>query len=198
LVDNGRDDNGIFVYLLSAVTDFVRGVDPQAPAVAGDLADLNRYASSYAITLDTGARRISLRSSVVLHEQNAEWIVHFFFALAIIQPIDAQIRARACAKMLGRTPDTSRHPSSGIRVTHDDMLNLIDAVYRPRGQEPSQWMSSGEFEQIPLMLSKCGFFSTGGKDGLSAELSFGNETALITADGDRLHPPVRKWSSFTP
>jgi hypothetical protein len=189
-VDDGREDNGIFVYQLSAVTDFVRGVDAQAPAVAELLADLNRFASSYAITLDAVARRVGLCSSVVLHEQNAEWIVHYFSALSIIQPIDSQIRAGACAEMLAGTPDTSCHPSSGVRFTHDDMLNLIDAVYRPRGQEPSQWVSSGEFEQIPLMLSKYGFFSTGGKDGLSAELSFGNETALITADGDQPHPQL--------
>ena len=189
-VDDGRDDNGIFIYQLSAVTDFVCGVEPQAPAVAGLLADLNRFASSYAMMLDTVARRISLCSSVALHEQNAEWIVHYFSALSIIQPIDAQSRAEVCAEMLGGTPDTSCHPSSGVRVTHDDMLNLIDAVYRPQGREPSRWVTSGEFEQIPSMLMKYGFFSTGGKDGLSAELSFGNETALIAADGGQPHPQL--------
>jgi hypothetical protein len=131
-----------------------------------------------------------LCSSVALHEQNAEWIVHYFSALAMIQPIDAQSRAEVCAEMLGGTPDTSCHPSSGVRVAHDDMLNLIDAVYRPQGREPSRWVTSGEFEQIPSMLMKYGFFSTGGKDGLSAELSFGNETALITADVGQPHPQL--------
>jgi hypothetical protein len=110
-VDDGRDDDGIFIYQLSAATDFIRGVDPQAPAVAEHLAALNKFASSYAITLDTVARRVRLCSSVVLHEQNAEWIVHYFSALSIIQPIDAQIRAGVYAEMLAGAPDTSGHPS---------------------------------------------------------------------------------------
>src|SRR6516162_8071124 len=93
-VDAGRDDDGIFIYKLSAVTDLLRLVDPQEPALAERLAALNRFSSSYALTLNVAERQVRLCSSVVLHNQNADWIVPHFSALAIIQPIDAQIRAR--------------------------------------------------------------------------------------------------------
>jgi hypothetical protein len=189
-VDAGRNDNGIFIYKMSAVTDFLRGVDPHDPALAERLAFLNRYSSSYALTLDEGERRVLLFSSVVLHEQNADWIVPHFSALAIIQPIDAQVRAHVGAEMLGGAPDKSGHPSSGVRLQHDDMLNIIQATYRPLGEGPSRWVDSNEFEQVPTLLSKGGFFSTGGRSGLSAEISFGNDSALITASGDERHPQL--------
>jgi hypothetical protein len=84
-------------------------------------------------------RRVSLQSSVVLHEQNANWIVPYFSSLAIIRPGDAQIKAEALAEMLGGRCDRSGHPLSGVRAVHDDMLNIIQALYRPNGEEPSRW-----------------------------------------------------------
>jgi hypothetical protein len=92
--------------------------------------------------------------------------------------------------MLCGTPDKSRHPGSGVRGEHDDMLNVIDALYRPRGEVPSRWVTSNEFEQVPALLHKSGFFSAAGRSGLSAEVSFGNDSALITANGDAPHPQL--------
>jgi hypothetical protein len=189
-VDAGRDDDGIFIYKLSAVTDLLRLVDPQAPALPERLAALNRFSSSYALTVDVAERRVRLCSSVVLHNQNADWIVRHFSALAIIQPIDAQIRARLWAEMLGGTPSESGHPGSGVRNEHDDMLNIIKDIYRPHGEKPSRWVTSNEFEQVSPLLVKGGSFSTGGRSGLSAEVSFGNDSALITANGDAPHPQL--------
>jgi hypothetical protein len=134
--------------------------------------------------------RVSLRSSVVLHEQNAEWIVPYFSSLAIIQPVDAQTKAEALVEMLGGRSDRSAHPLSGVRTIHDDMLNIIQALYRPKGQEPSRWLRSGELEQFLSIAQEYGLFSKGGPQGLAAELSWGNDTALIMADADQRHPQL--------
>jgi hypothetical protein len=187
-VDAGRDDDGIFIYKLSATTDFLRGIDPRSDGLAERLAAVNRLSSSYALTLDEAERRVRLCSSVLLHAQNASWIVQLFSMLAIIQPIDAQKRASLCADMLGGTPDDSGHPDSGVRNEHDDMLNVIDHLYRPQGQAPSRWVVSDEFEEVSALLNKGCFFSTGDRSGLTAEISFGDDSALITATGEAPHP----------
>jgi hypothetical protein len=189
-VDSGREENGIIAYQLSAETDFLAGVDSRPPAIAERLALFNRFASSYAIVLDAPTGRVSLRSSVVLHDQNAKWIVPYFSRLAIIQPVDAQIKAEAFVEMLGGRCDRSGHPISGERTIHDDMVNVIQALYQPMGEEPSRWLGSGEFEQFCSMADQYGLFSTGGAQGLAAELSFGDDTALITADTGQRHPQL--------
>jgi hypothetical protein len=189
-VDSGQEENGLLVYQLSAETDFICRVDSRAPDIAERLGLFNRFASSYAIVLDPPTGRVGLRSSVVLHEQNAKWIVPYFSTLAIIQPVDAQIKAAAFVEMLGGRIDSSSHPLSGVRAVHDDMLNIIQAVYRPKGAEPSRWLGAAEFEQFLSMTHQYGLFSTGDATGLSAELSFGDDTALITANADQRHPQL--------
>jgi hypothetical protein len=189
-VDAERDDDGIRIYKLSAVTDFLHLVDPHAPALAERLAVLNRFSSSYALRLDMAERRVRLCSSVLLHEQNANWLVPHFAGLAIIQPIDAQIRAHQWAEILGGTPDESSHPASGVRTQSDDMLNIIKAIYRPQGEDPSRWIASNEFEQVTALLRNGDIFAMNGKTGLTAEVSFGDDSALIRASGDQPHPQL--------
>ena len=174
----------------SAETDLLSGVDSRAPVIAERLALSNRFASAYAVVLDGLMGRVSLRSSVVLHDQNAKWIAPYFSRLAIIQPVDAQTRAEAFVEMLGGRCDRSGHPLSGVRAIHDDMLNVIQALYRPRGEEPSRWLGSGEFEQFLTITHQYGLFSTGGAQGLAAELAWGKDTALITAAADERHPQL--------
>jgi hypothetical protein len=189
-VDAGHHDRGHLLYRISAVTDLLSGIDSQRPRIAETVAELNRFASSYALTFDEAKGSIRLCSSVVLHEHIAEWLVRHFAALAIVQVIDAQVCAAHYGDVVGGVPDTSQHPRSGLRHEHDDMLNVIDAAYHPAGKEPSRWTRSGEFQKATAQLREAGLVANADEEGLSTEVAFGAENALITASGDEPHPQL--------
>jgi hypothetical protein len=189
-VDAGQTDQGVTVYRLSAETDLFRGVDQHAVGIAERLSVLNRFSSSSAITLDEGAGRISLCSSVVLHEQNAEWIVPHFATLAILQPIDAQLRGPAYAPLIGGALGVSAHPRSGPRTSPDQMLDLLAEVYEPTGKASSRWLEGDEFEQTAATLRSYGAFVSNDRSGLTADVEFGSDSALLTATTEEAHPQL--------
>lgn len=195
-VDEGRIEGNVLIYRLSAVTDFARSVDSDSPNTATMIAILNRFSSVYALTLYSPERLVRLCSSVVVHEQVSTWMVHHFAALAIIQVIDAQIRAQEYSKIIGGAPDQSQHPGSGIRSTHDDMLNVMETIYHPEGMKPCRWIGSGEFEHVATQLKQNGLFVNSGESGLAAETVFGDDSALITVAGNEPHPQLGQGILF--
>lgn len=200
-VDAGTEDLDATVYRLSAVTDVFREVPTEDQNYVVQLATLNRFASTYGLVIDETLRTVKATTIVYLHAENARWLVHLFSALAIIQPIDAQIRGAAWQAALGGIADHSSHPSRGRRPVQDDMLNLIETHYRPAGARQSRWIGSVEFEEAQKLLTRGGVFANADTTGLSAEVALDQDTlgtailgdqgtALITANTNEPHPQL--------
>jgi hypothetical protein len=189
-VDAGTEDLDATVYRLSAVTDFFREVPAEDENYIRWLGVLNRFASTYGLVIDETLRTVKATTFVYLHADNASWLVHLFAALAILQPIDAQIRAARLQADLRCIADQSSHPSRGQRPLQDDMLNLIETHYRPAGASQSRWIGSAEFAEAQKVLTRGGVLANAGTTGLSAEVAFDQDTALITARTDTPHPQL--------
>lgn len=187
-VDEGREDYGMVVYRLSAVTELLSGIDPDRPSTRHWIASMNAGSASHALVLEDHTRSVSLFSSVLLHAQSADWLVPHFAALAITQLAFAEHNADLYAQLLGGVPNRSHHPRSGIRRHHDEMLGVVEDIYKPLGLEQSKWIASGEFEELPSELRRAGFFfSAGGRYGLITQTEFGTESATIRATGSEPH-----------
>jgi hypothetical protein len=149
---------------------------------------MNAGSASHALVLEDHTRSVSLFSSVLFHEESAEWLVPHFAALAITQVAFAEHNANFYGHLLRAVPNRSRHPRSGIRLHHDEMLGVVEDIYRPHGEEQSRWIASGEFEELPSQLREAGFFfAVGGKYGLTTQTKFGTKSATIRATGSEPH-----------
>lgn len=187
----GFFDDGIEIYRLHAETDFLRHVDLSEEVILNRLGTFNKHASVAAMVFDATKKTIRLRSSMFVHEGTTSWVPHTFSTATIIQPIEAQIRAQEFAKFLGGEPDVSSHPGSGNRIAMDDMLNVVEHVYAPLGQQEPPWANSGEFEEAAALFNRSNSFSSAGGTGLTAEFAWGrNHTSMMTSILDQPHPQL--------
>jgi len=184
----GFEDGEFTIFRVCAMTDLVAGVR-EAQRAWGPLAAITRYATASAPVLDQDSGRISLFSSVYVHEQIASWIVPLFARLALLQPIEAERVAEHLATALGGEPAASGPGDRGSRSEPDEMLTVADLVYAPHGEGPSAWADDAEFDQVAETLNQGNAFATGGASGLTAEFPFGaGDTALFQADTRERHP----------
>jgi hypothetical protein len=189
--DAGVDDHGALVFRVSAATDFLRGVDAKRPSTLAYLDMLSRFASGYAYVLDDAECTVRLVTVAYLHSGNARWLTGLLAGLAILQPIDAQIRAAGVANAAGAHPDRSAHPLRGQRQEPDDILHLIEDPIRPLGEGSSRWAGSREFEEIAKTIGRsANAFGAGGSTGLTLETPFGADTALLQLTTESRHPQL--------
>ena len=187
----GFVDEGIEIFRLHAQTDFVRHVDLPDGELLGRLSAINMFASIATMVFDPTRKAIRLHSSMFVHEGTTSWVPHTFATAAIIQPIEAQIRARKFAEVLGGEPDVSSHPVSGIRSEMDDMLNVIEHVYAPQGKKEPPWTNSGEFELTAAHFNNSNDHSMADKGGLTAEFAWGeNLNFKMSSVLDQPHPQL--------
>jgi hypothetical protein len=186
------EDDGFSIYKLCTQTDFIRDLDVKSPHFYEKLSLLGKFASTSAAVLDATQRTLRLWSIMYLHQETAESVTKFFSGVAILQPIEAQIRAAEFSRtLLGGRADTSAHPTSGPRRDGDEMLRVVEDIYAPAGQERSCWSGSEEFEQVAGVLNQGNCFATPDADGLTAEFSFGkDETSLLTVRTHERHPQL--------
>ena len=108
-----------------------------------------------------------------------------------IQAADAQIKAPVLAKVTDTALATSGHPSSGPRPDLDDMLNVLEQVVVPRGQEPCAWQEEAMLALVDAVQSAGNtVLATGDATGLTAELPFQSETSLLTVTTREQHPQL--------
>jgi len=187
----GFEDAGITIYRLCARTDFLRDITDQSD-LPQKLVALAMHASMAMPVFDPQSRTLSLFTSVYIHEETAPVFAERLFGpAALIQPIEAEIRAAAFAEPLGGKPNVSEHPENGFRPTPDEMLGAVDLVYRPKGEQPSPWLNSGDFEETARMLNQGNSYANASKKGLTAEFAFSDvDTTLLQAFSDIRHPQL--------
>jgi hypothetical protein len=130
-----------------------------------------------------------LGSVAYLHDGVKEWLPRFFAGLAVLQPIESQFRAELAAPLLGGRPDRSRRPGRESQKSLDDMLYVEGSIFAPEGKQQSKWIGTGEFEEIIEKWERSDVgLGFAGKDGLTIETPFGDETAILLLKTDAPHP----------
>lgn len=136
-----------------------------------------------------GPYDLELFSSAYIDPNLAGWLPNLFAQLAIMQPIDAELRGYRLPEMLGggqpAFEDGRKHEEL------DDILEVADQIFAPAGARQSKWNGSDEFEAFAQIFGKTeGCFANGDPTGLTAEVPFGNGSALIQCWTDQAHPQL--------
>lgn len=181
----GYDDDGIVIYKIYAVSDFVRNVGKSQQEVDRLLSQLNTLAVGSAVIYDLLDKKIRLWSAAIVHEQSAGGMGRVLTSLTILQAADASNRADAVAQMLDGEID-----ASGNREEPDEMLFINETDFLPLGQSQSPWYGNDELVQICEMLNQSNCFSMGDENGLTAEFQFGDETSMMRVVTDEPNPSI--------
>jgi hypothetical protein len=134
--------------------------------------------------------RLGFSSSAYISSENTDWLTDFLARAAILQPVSAQSHSGALQRMFGSgVPDISRPDT--LKSGPDEILDVANQVYVPRGKEPSRWVGTGEFESFADKWAACdSCFGFGNATGLSVETPFGNDSALIQLGTEQQHPQL--------
>ena len=169
----------------------LRGVTAGPDLVEKVLAEWNFISDSYCYAYDAATRSIESVQSGIVHEQTLDWRPELLAAGFIIQLCHAEEDAPALRRVLGGRLASSRHPSRGRRKEPDDMLNVVWAVFRPRGAGPSLFANKFEFDTICEQTQRINAASFGASDtGVAIEVPFGRSTALITLNAKEENPRI--------
>ena len=185
---------------LNVRTDFLSGIDVTESEFLNKLSPLNRICPSFSIcTVPTDVSEMAgedpkssdawLASTGYVHAGIIEWFPKFFGGQAVLQIIEAQFRADAAAQQIGGRPNCLDVVRSPPDDTLDGMLGVEEESFVPEGQGSSRWSDNGEFERI---IEKWGrsetTFGNADGSGLTLEVSFGNDSALLRFFADEPHP----------
>lgn len=193
--DEPFESQGLLVTRVNAETDFLKYSERSAKT-EDMLAAGMMYASlsGPVIYQETGC--IKLRCSLFIHEENQAWLTALFSLAAIMQYCEVAFKAEELASILGLEPDKSAHPTSGCRPKMDEMLNFLDYLTIPEGQEPLEQITDEGFQNIAEEFSEYGLSFLANEGGLSKYLPFGNETALLQVKTREEHPSLGKGMLF--
>lgn len=183
----GYDDDGITIHRVFAVTDVLRNIDAPTTKVDSGLGTLGAWATGSALVFLPTERNIQLWCAGTVHEDVVDWMTQLLSSYAILQVIEGERHAVLLPKSVSGIADYSAHPKSGERPYPDDMLTIVDQLFRPKGGGPSPWRGSAEFTEIRDMLNHANCFSMGDENGLTAEFPFGGTTSMLRIVTDEHH-----------
>jgi hypothetical protein len=89
---------------------------------------------------------LHLFSSAYISSDVMGWLPAYLARVAILQPIDAEIRARVHAELFGGRPAYA--PEAKIKREYDEMLDVVKDAYAPAGEEPNWWNRAGALEEF--------------------------------------------------
>jgi hypothetical protein len=184
------DDRGIVIHRVYAVTDAVRDVKVSQTEVDVALSSPGTLAIGSAKIFNQKEQVIRLWTSATVHKEVAEWMTSLLASYAILQVIEAERTAELVADMIQGAIDQTAHPTSGTRQTPDEMLNVLDLVFRPMGQKKSPWNGNDELLKISDALNTTDCFCMGDTTGLTAEFQFGQDTSMMRIIGTENHPSI--------
>lgn len=136
-----------------------------------------------------GPYDLELFSSAYIDPNLAGWVPNFFAQMAIMQPIDAELRGYRLPEMLGGGKPAFEDGRK--REDLDDILEVADQIFAPAGARQSRWNGSDEFAKFANTFGKTeGCFANGDPTGLTAEVPFGEDSAIIQCLTDQAHPQL--------
>lgn len=148
---------------------------PDTMANRARLDALNKVASLNTYRFDPQTGRLALRCCAYVTTETEQWLKSFLSAAIAIQAADAHIKGQAeFAKLFGADVDISSHPSQGPRGAMDDMLNVIDAMFAPRGRGRSPF-AEADFEPLKHITPNPSVLTNAHSQGATAEFPFYDE-----------------------
>jgi hypothetical protein len=181
----GYDDDGIVIYRIYAVSDFIRKVNKPQREVDALLSPFNALAVGSAMVYDPSKGKVQLWSAATVHEDIAGWMTNLLSSFTVIQAADAASRAEIISPILDGEID-----ASGEREEPDEMLSIVETMFLPQGQGPSPWHGNDELVQICEMLNNSNCFSMGDENGLTAEFQFGDQTSMMRVVTEEPNPSI--------
>jgi hypothetical protein len=132
---------------------------------------------------------MQLFSSAYVDKAIAGWLPSFLAQMAIMQPINAEIRSTTAFEMFGGGVPAFAGGSKKASIS--EILNLGETVFVPEGKKENKWSGSDEFEQFAEKHAKNDFcFGLGDKEGMTLETPFGADSAIIRFQTDQQHPQL--------
>jgi hypothetical protein len=185
--DETYEDGDVDITRFHCRTDFVRDFTGDDKQTAW-LNEVLRLTSVSAPIRTTGGG-LQLTASLNIHDEVKDWLQNLLNWVAVLQIAEAW-HALMLAGQQGVQieVDTSEHPKSGLREEPDDLLNTVNSVIRPLGEEPSRWLEedfSGITEHLkhpPVVMVN------GDEEGIAIEYPFVERTSLLRAMADQPHP----------
>ena len=182
------ESHGLQVFTLTASTPVVSGVALDEHTVKM-MAGVNAQVTTLsAFTLEQDGI-VRLVSRMTTHADLASWLPRHFALVAAMQAADAELIAGGLAGMLAGQPAESAHPESGVRPEYDDLINIIDGLIVPHGEQPSLWKGASIAEAHDI-LQQISLKSEADEDGVSAEFSYAGQPSVLLMDSTLRHPRV--------
>lgn len=136
-----------------------------------------------------GSFDLELFSSIYIDQNLAGWLPHFFAQMSIMHPIDAEFFGCRLPDIIG-----GGQPAFALgdkRDELDEILEVADQIFVPAGATQSRWAGSDEFDRFAQSFGKTeDCIANGDLSGLTAEVPFGRDTAIIQCWTDQAHPKL--------
>ncbi len=180
-------EDGVTAFRIAATIDAARIVEPTEPLPA--LIDvLNRMATLSGCYHD-GTGRVRLGASMIVHEQNHEWVARLMLFVLAQQQVEAATFAELFSSLssVSAVRDESPHPVSGFRDEPDEMATgVLHVIEAGSAQELP---TDAEYGELQTLLNESGVaLSMGSAGGITAEVPHGDETSLVMVENGVDHP----------
>jgi hypothetical protein len=187
-------------FRITIFTDFLRSVPVQSDKFARSVGLMSKFLSSgYSLVyppFDIWRKHfkgqpaeMQLFSSAYVYQDTAGWLSSFLAQMAIMQPINAEIRSTTAPEMFGGGVPAFAEGSKKGSIS--DILNLAETMFVPEGKKNSKWGGSDEFEQFAGKYAKndvC--FGLGDTEGMTLETPFGADSAIMRFKTNQQHPQL--------
>ena len=179
--------DGFLITRIHASTDLVRDTRTDTTSLA--ISTLGRFAAMSGIVRDKVENRLRLQSSIFVDAQSARSAGRMFRLATALQAEEATRLAQGLVLLAGGKVDETAHPRTGLRTTHDDILDVREAVVVPEGRSSSKWIGK-EMLQLLKELQTLSLLATGQEEGLTAEFPFREQSSLLRLTADTPHPSL--------
>ncbi|HSB35964.1 MAG TPA: hypothetical protein VLH41_03760 [Thermoanaerobaculia bacterium] len=178
------EDGGVAGCRVRVETDLLALDHSPTPALEATLGDLARHPPMAGVRVDEEGRKVTLVSSLFIHEALAPFFVPRLAVAAVLQATYAELGAETLARATGFPPAAETHPTSGARPHPDGLLRLAAERVLPAGDGPSRYADPGELRSSVDELRARGAKAVARPDGLNARFPF-----MASAD-DPLAPGI--------
>ena len=196
--DEPRSDGGVPGCRIHVETDVLEVPEP-SPHLDGLLAELMRHPPMAAFRHDVARRKVTLWSSLFLHDASGPSGVPRLAVAALLQATYAHLGHSSLTKLTGLPAARSAHPSSGARPAPDGLLRLVSERVAPAGEAESLFAAPAEILAAAGELTAGGAAARATPQGLVARLPFapGGEdpltparSSLLQVRHDEAHPEL--------
>jgi hypothetical protein len=131
---------------------------------------------------------VDFHTSVCVYAEDKSWLASHFATVSLLSVILAERSAPLIADDIQAKSHSDRFRFSAGKSELDGIL-FADQSLVEAAKEPSRWTAVDEFEGIAEQYGKNDLcFGFGDKNGLTLEVPFGSDTALIRQHTDIPHP----------